>query len=185
MKRWWMQRAWLPLVWWFAEKLITWASFVRDPDFIIGGHDDPYMLRWWLFGRLPDPNAKYGPWRPRSLLGIRPYLHCIVRSDDDRALHDHPNASIGICLRGYMTEHTIEAGGVHRRRLITPGMIRFRRATFAHRLEIQPGQRCWTLFVFFGPRRDWGFHCSDRGWVHWKDFTAPGDAGQVGPGCDA
>jgi hypothetical protein len=183
MKRWWIEKVWLPLVWRLADRLILWANFGRPPDFIIGGADDPYMMRWYLFGSTPQPGYYQGR-RPRSILGIRPYLHCIVRSDDDRALHDHPKASIGLCLRGYMTEHTIEAGGVHRRRLIRTGDIRLRSARMAHRLEITPGNRCWTLFVFFGARREWGFHCPERGWVHWKDFTSPGDAGQVGPGCD-
>ena len=24
---------------------------LRKPDFVIGGHDDPYMLRWWIIPR--------------------------------------------------------------------------------------------------------------------------------------
>ena len=44
--------------------------------------------------------------------------------------------------------------------------------------------RCWTVFIT-GPRvREWGFHCP-QGWVHWKRFTAPGDKGSVGKGCEA
>lgn len=44
---------------------------------------------------------------------------------------------------------------------------------------------CWTLFIT-GPRcRHWGFHCPERGWVHWKLFTAADDPGDIGKGCDA
>jgi hypothetical protein len=25
----------------------------------------------------------------------------------------------------------------------------------------------------------------ERGWIHWKQFTAPDDKGAVGAGCDA
>lgn len=160
-----------------------WLFSRHDPDFIIGGREDPYMLRWYLFGSTPALSYYKGR-RPRRIMTVRPYLHQILRSDDDRAHHDHPNASIGICLRGRMVEHTIDAGGIHRRREITPGTIRFRSAKFAHRLEIAPGSSCWTIFVFFGPTRQWGFHCPN-GWVPWKKFTAQHDPGQIGSGCDA
>ena len=61
----------------------------------------------------------------------------------------------------------------------------------AHRIELTadatgplfPG--CWTLFLFGPTVREWGFHCPQRGWVHWRDFTAPGKPGEIGPGCDA
>ena len=44
---------------------------------------------------------------------------------------------------------------------------------------------CWTLFLFGPTVRDWGFHCPNRGWVHWREFTAAGKPGEVGRGCDA
>ena len=43
----------------------------------------------------------------------------------------------------------------------------------------------WTLFLFGPTVRDWGFHCPERGWVHWKEFTAAGRPGEIGKGCDA
>jgi hypothetical protein len=107
-----------------------------------------------------------------------------MRSDDDRAHHDHPAASLSLCLRGPCVEHTIAAGGIHHHREIKTGDVRFRRATFAHRLEIGHREECWTLFVFFPFARDWGFHCPDRGWVRWQEFTNPDDSGQVGKGCE-
>ncbi|MDN8617841.1 hypothetical protein [Variovorax ginsengisoli] len=162
-------------------KLRTWLrnlGAARAPDFIIGGAEDPYLLRWWLIPRNRFFNV---------------YLHCFKRSDDDRALHDHPwlfNCSW--LLDGQYMEHT-PAGQVERR----AGALKFRWGPAPHRVELltvadsvasQPDNRrpipCWTLFVT-GPRvREWGFYC-DRGWVHWKWFTAPGDKGAVGKGCDA
>lgn len=136
---------------------------MREPDFIIGDKSRPYMLRWWLIPRNPWFNV---------------YLHKIMRDDDDRALHDHPWASLSVVIQGGYRE--IRPTG---QRIVKPGGIVFRPATFAHRLELLNGQHCWSLF-FTGPRvRSWGFHCP-KGWVHWKVFTNPLDYGQVGRGCD-
>jgi hypothetical protein len=169
-----------------TSMLARWAvnqTCGRLPDFVIGDARAPYLLRWWLFGRKPHPTDP-GRFIARSFLGLRPYVHCFLRSDDDRALHDHPSASISIALHGSCVEHTIDAGGIHRRKVISAGAVRFRRASFAHRIEIQPGTEFWTLFIFGPNTREWGFHCPDRGWVHWKDFTNPETGGAtVGRGC--
>ena len=58
--------------------LQEWAATVmasRRPDFIIGPEDNPYMRRWFIVPRNPYQNI---------------YLHEVLRSDDDRAGHDHP-----------------------------------------------------------------------------------------------
>lgn len=157
----------------------------REPDFIVGGKDNPYLLRWYLLGgkwRWNGEDQK-NRWVSRSILGVmRPYLHCFLRSDDDRALHDHRAMSLSFGLRGMATEHTIAAGGVHHRRKLEAGQIRFRRAKFAHRIEIVPGTYYMTLFLFFWNTREWGFHCKN-GWVHWKRFVAADDPGSIGRGC--
>jgi hypothetical protein len=112
------------------------------------------------------------------------YLHEFRRSDDDRALHDHPWWNCSILLCGEYTEHTIDAGGVNRRVIRRAGDAVFRRASRAHRVELHDGP-CISLFIT-GPRvREWGFHCPEQGWIHWKRFTAADDPGQVGPGCEA
>jgi hypothetical protein len=147
--------------------LLNWAKS-RNPDFVIGGNERPYLLRWWFLPRNPFLNI---------------YVHLFLRSDDDRALHDHPWASLSIILDGKYTEHEILAGGVNLKTLRSAGQWRFRwSGKMAHRIELTDGP-CWTLFIT-GPRyRRWGFHCP-TGWVHWKLFTAPGDKGAVGRGCD-
>jgi hypothetical protein len=146
----------------------------RPPDFVIGERERPYMLRWWILPRNPFFNV---------------YLHRILRSDDDRALHDHPWSSCSIILEGFYIEHSIAAGGVEHRAFRAPRSVTFRRATAAHRLEVQgrPGE-CWSLFIT-GPRlREWGFHCPLAGWRHWKEFTSVTpdgrNAGTVGRGCE-
>lgn len=150
--------------------------FRRPPDFIIGGPDNPYMLRWWVIPRNPFFNI---------------YLHKFLRDDDDRALHDHPWASCSIILKGGYLEHLPGDEVKYRRR----GNVVCRRARQAHRIRLrraywllQPNPcetiiPAWSLFIT-GPRvREWGFHCP-QGWRHWKEFTNPHDSGQVGRGCE-
>lgn len=141
----------------------------RAPDFVIGSHENPYLLRWWILPRNRFLNV---------------YVHRFLRSDDDRALHDHPWSNLSVLLRGRYLEHTIAAGGINVRHERVAPAFKFRPSgAHAHRLELIDGE-CWTLFVT-GPRyRQWGFHCPDRGWVPWQKFTAPNDSGAVGKGCD-
>lgn len=152
-----------------ASRLIAWA-LARKPDFVIGGEERPYLLRWFVIPRNPLFNI---------------YLHQFRRSDDDRALHDHPWVNLSIVLvEGQYTEHEILAGGVCVKSVRAAGAWRLRRSgKMAHRVELTDGH-CWTLFVT-GPRyREWGFHCPEAGWTHWTRFTASDDKGAVGRGCD-
>lgn len=150
-----------------SDRLISRATR-RAPDFVIGGHERPYLLRWWLLPRNPVFNV---------------YLHCFLRSDDDRALHDHPwlfNCSM--LLQGRYREHT-PAGAFERH----AGDWKFRWGGAPHRVELLTSDdqlaACWTLFIT-GPRvREWGFYCP-KGFVHWKAFTASTDKGDIGRGCD-
>ncbi|UPG86809.1 hypothetical protein L2Y94_05495 [Luteibacter aegosomatis] len=141
----------------------------RQPDFVIGGADAPYLLRWWVIPRNPFFNV---------------YVHRFLRSDDDRALHDHPWANVSVLLAGQYIEHRIRAGGVHTATLRQAGTIAARMPKSAHRIELLADQACTTLFIT-GPRmRNWGFHCR-RGWVPWQKFTAANDRGAIGAGCEA
>jgi hypothetical protein len=157
----------------------------RKPDVIIGAADDPYLLRWWIIPRNKFFNL---------------YLHRVLRSDDDRALHDHPWINLSYIVEGQYNEHTIQAGGIHHRTLRKEGSFKFRLPRMAHRLElleeveevyaghgnvleIVHRMPCTTLF-FTGPNvRIWGFHCM-QGWIEWTDFTRKTEAGtDVTKGC--
>lgn len=140
----------------------------RPPDFVIGGNENPYLKRWFIIPR----NAIFGA-----------YLHQFLRSDDDRALHDHPYAfNCSFLLEGIYVEHTIGAGGIHHRHLRMAGGHKFRFGPAPHRVELVDGP-CWTLFLT-GPRyRNWGFHCVERGFVPWQAFTKAENPGEVGIGC--
>lgn len=154
------------LIIWAAPRLIA-LSARRSPDVMIGGPVDTYLRRWWLIPRNRVFNV---------------YLHHFLRSDDDRALHDHPWWNLSILLEGRYVEHTIAPGGVNIRTERCSGEMKLRRARAAHRIELVDGP-CWTLFITGPTLRSWGFHCP-RGWVHWRDFTNPEDNGQtIGRGC--
>lgn len=162
---------------WFTDWLWrrTEKTREREPDFYIGGKENPYLLRWYIF-RNPF---------------FCVYHHLIVRSDDDRALHDHPWVSASCVLKGNMyevlkhsyTDRDLHLGPEHRD--LHEGTVALRTAKSAHRLVLYNGQSCFTLFVT-GPRiRQWGFYCRS-GWKHWRDFTSyseTGDSSVVGKGC--
>jgi hypothetical protein len=152
----------------WLSKRISRLAYSRMPDFVIGGDADPYLLRWFVIPRNRVFNI---------------YVHWIHRSDDDRALHDHPWFNASILVNGEYTEHTIAAGGIHRRRIRRAGDIVLRSPRHAHRIELHAGP-CRTLFLT-GPRlRNWYFHCQDAGLIPWQKFTNPDNAGEVGRGCD-
>jgi hypothetical protein len=138
----------------------AWANSVmaRDPDIVIGGD---YLRRWWVVPRNEWQNV---------------YLHDIRRSDDDRALHDHPWPNTSFLIFGCYIEHTPEGAFLR-----SAGDVVTRPATALHRLEVIPGMRAISLFLTGPKEREWGFACP-RGWVHWRDFVGE-DVGQIGRGC--
>lgn len=145
---------------------------MRAPDLIIGPSDNPYMHRWHLL----------------RCRGLQLSLHKIWRSDDDRALHDHSGDNVSVILKGAYLEVRDPDGP--RSYCGIPGrFIVFRRAETPHRLEL-PWGPVWTLWLRFPPRREWGFHCKGKGWIHWRrflaesDYSKPGSTSTVGPGCD-
>ena len=156
----------------------------RPPDVVIGSVEDPYLRRWHLIPRNPIFNI---------------YLHHFCRSDDDRALHDHPWWNASWLLKGeYQEEVPADPKNpAGERRVIDRwnGDIVFRGAKAAHRIMLWSKVKdadanefeevpVWTLFIT-GPRfRKWGFH-TKGGWMFWQDFTEnkPGNS-TIGRGCD-
>src|ERR1700756_4330698 len=104
-----------------------WPRFLtipRAPDFvIISAAGDLYLRRWHVIPRNRWFNI---------------YLHHFLRSDDDRALHDHPWWNCSILLRGRYVEVT--SSGTHLRCPFRPV---WRRAEAAHRVELIAGRPVW------------------------------------------
>jgi hypothetical protein len=146
---------------------------MRQPDLTIGPADNPQTLRWHIF-------------RSR---GWQLSLHKWLRSDDDRALHDHSGHNISIILNhGYyeVLSHAWEPYNCKFRFILWPY---FRRAGVPHRIQLSGYVPVWSLWLRWPPIREWGFHCP-KGWRHWKeycdtrDYSASGSTSWVGPGCD-
>lgn len=142
------------------KMLRKYHSDCREPDVFIGGRTNTYLRRWYVI-----PHNKW----------FNIYLHQFLRSDDDRALHDHPWWNISWVLSGGYHEITapsekdLPPGGRRKESTRWAGALAFRSAKTAHRIRLM---RCgdseempvWTLFIT-GPKiRVWGFWCRE-GWV--------------------
>lgn len=157
--------------------LQKWARYIianRDPDQIIGPRKQPYMLRWHVF-------------RTKYFGGL--YIHLFLADDDDRALHDHPFASLSFVIDGEMREIYAQRGWNpsnkqhHSVRMFRGRDIVWRRAEFAHRMELLTPSA--LTFFFIGPNvRQWGFWCEKIGWRHWREYCDTEDEGLIGKGCD-
>jgi hypothetical protein len=117
---------------------------------------EPYLERYYLF--LKD----------RKSFPFNVFLHKFLRSDPDD-LHDHPWPYATLILKGgywewvpLFIENTI--GGVKVKEISGekkvwrgPGHFRTCNAESFHRIEVEPGVDCWTLFMPGPQKREWGF----------------------------
>lgn len=131
---------------------------------IINCDHQPYLHRWFV--------VRY------AWLGI--FIHKFIRSDEDRALHDHPWPFIVIPIwRGYIehSEKQIPFLGNPKARLKTrvkrrvqPILgTRIRPATFRHRVELLKDKPSWSIFIRFKRWREWGFW-EKEGFVLWNKW---------------
>jgi len=154
----------------------------RPPDVIIGeDKEDPYLRRWWIIPRNRFFNI---------------YLHHFCKSDEDRALHDHPWWSIGILLKGFYIEHRpvdqerwIKEGDRRTEtKVFEPFIPKFRSSNYIHRIQLfrdvttHKEVPVWTIFIT-GPKvRDWGFWCDFGFRLSWDFLDKTGT--KRGRGCD-
>ena len=95
-----------------------------------------------------------------------PYLeryYLFLKGDPDD-LHDHPWPYATLILKGGYWEYTPE-GKFWR----GPGHFRISPAESYHRIELEPGVTCWTLFMPGPHRKEWGFDVDGK-WVKWDDY---------------
>lgn len=146
---------------------------------IVNCERQPYLHRWYII-------------RTEC---VSLFLHKFVRSDEDRALHDHPWDFLVIPIwRGYIEhsdrvlpereadwpegwkrnpDHPSNRRQVRRRVLPLLG-TRFRRGEYRHRVELLKDrlgedQPSWSLFFKFRSRRTWGFWPKE-GFVAWNKW---------------
>ena len=121
----------------------------RPPDEVIGGIENPYMLRWCVL-----PKNRW----------FNFYIHLMLRSDDDRAYHDHPWPSLSFMMQGWYWEDFPDLPS----KRYSAGDAIFREAKHAHMLRMYEPVVTW---FFTGPRvRDWGFILFDGSWMPWREF---------------
>lgn len=148
---------------------------------IVNCDHDAYLYRWYVFRT---------PW-------VALFIHKFVRSDEDRALHDHPWPFLVIPIwRGYIEHSDRKIGyppgfavmcrqsGVAEppdREKVTNWVwpifgTRLRSALYRHRVQLhtnQDGQElpAWSLFFRFKGERVWGFWPKE-GFVAWNKWWA-------------
>ena len=130
-------------------RIIAWAR-TREPNERVIVNGEVYLRRWHVIARNRFFNI---------------YVHRFSRSDDDRALHDHPWASLSWVLRGRYIDITSKGG-----KLLTEGKFKLRLSGKKPHRVVLIDDTCWTLFVTGPKYREWGFHCPKLGWTHWKKF---------------
>ena len=155
-------------------KILNWLFKHKT---VVNCDRQPYLTRWYVFRSAP----------------VAIFIHRFHRSDEDRALHDHPWSFITFILwRGYV-EHTDRpcslcvggagynvffparcpfCGGTEIERSLDrkyPGMICWRPAEWRHRVELVGGRPAWTLVVRFRERRIWGFW-ERTGFIAWNKW---------------
>lgn len=114
-----------------------------------GETESPYLTRYTL--------AKF--------FGCAIYLHVFHRSDNNE-FHDHPWAFASLILWNGYLEETPKG-----RKRVWPGMILFRKAKHAHRVELVDSKKAITLVVRGRYYRQWGFFTKE-GWMQWEEFFA-------------
>ena len=116
--------------------------------------NEPYLTRYYLF-------LKDRKWFPFNI-----FLHNFHKGDPDD-LHDHPWPYFTIILKGGYWEH-LETG---ERKWRSPGQGRIAGSRSLHRIELEPGVDCWTLFIPGPQLREWGF--VDNGeWKQHEQYLA-------------
>lgn len=140
-----------------------------------------YMRRVWV-----QPPIETGPNKDCATR-----MHEILRSDDDRCLHDHPWDSTSIILTGGYWEVTFATEaplyevanfkhetdyfitdrhfGYMKATWYGPGAIIQRKAQDYHRLILPEGKTARTLFITGPYRQSWGFMTAS-GKVNWRTY---------------
>ena len=123
--------------------------------------DEPYLERYYVF------------LRDRERFPFNVFLHKFLKSDPDD-VHDHPWPYATLILKGGYWEWIPQFSDkgeklgelAHWRK---PGHFRISKATSYHRIELDPGVDCWTLFMPGPKQRDWGFLVKNV-WVQWEQY---------------
>ena len=123
--------------------------------------NEPYLERYYLF--LKD----------RKRFPFNVFLHKFLKSDPDD-VHDHPWPYATLILKGGYYEWTpnFNSQGAkigETRYWRGPGHFRICSANSYHRIELEEGTDCWTMFMPGSQRREWGFLVNNN-WIHNEQY---------------
>lgn len=111
---------------------------------------DPYLERWILW------------------FGFQIRLHKFYRSDDDRALHDHPWPFITFPLLPYSEEYW---DGLNvRRRFVQSYRFHYRASTHRHIVRKFTHRPVWTIVMMGLKNNAWGFWPDSETFVPWREW---------------
>ncbi len=127
---------------------------------IRGPKQEPYLERYHLL-HLP--------------FGIHIYLHRFVASDPGRALHNHPwHSALALVLSGQYDETRLGNMALNNKlvkRNVRAGSLNYISGKIYHRINLQPGQEAWTLFIHTASHRSWGFLDTDNRQFSYTDHN--------------
>ena len=123
--------------------------------------NEPYLERYYLF--LKD----------REKFPFNIFLHKFLKGDPDD-VHDHPWPYATLILKGGYYEWTPQFNAQGQKineiaRWCSAGSFRWAGANTYHRIELEPGVDCWTMFVPGPKQRDWGFLVKNR-WIQHEQY---------------
>jgi hypothetical protein len=124
-------------------------------------NNEPYLERYYIF-------LKDRTWFPFNV-----FLHKFLKSDPDE-VHDHPWHYATFILKGGYWEWVPqfnEQGQVMCQIAKWRGAGHFRicGAKSFHRIELDPNQETWTLFMPMWKKREWGF-LTRKGWMQHEKY---------------
>lgn len=115
-----------------------------------------YLYRWTIF----------------KLFGVGLYLHRFVGNDWSLDCHDHPKRFTTLMLYGRYRETVLDpATNEYTHREYRAPFVRSFPASHCHRVEIEPGEECWTLVLVGRASRAWGFWHFGQ-FFGWRDYVA-------------
>ena len=123
--------------------------------------DQPYLERYYVF--LKD----------RKQFPFNVFLHKFLKSDPDD-VHNHPWPYATLILKGGYYEWIPQFNSIGEKigeiaLWRGPGSFRVRGADSYHRVELDPGIECWTLFMPGPHRQEWGFLVANK-WIHNEEY---------------
>ena len=124
-------------------------------------NNEPYLERYYLF------------LKERERFPFNVFLHKFLKGDPDD-VHDHPWPYATLILKGGYYEWVPEFNSLgHKigeiRHWRGPGHFRVCSANSYHRVELETGVDCWTLFMPGPHCREWGFLVNNK-WIQHEQY---------------